>query len=313
MFKFKKISGVFLIISILISFFYFCAMQIFDCHHINDSASSYLTGTELSEVLEASTSIQSNNLTAKKGYHLHINLDEHMMYVYKDGELIKTYPVSGGKSTTPSPTGNWKIISKDTWGEGFGGAWLGFNVPWGKYGIHGTVEPWSVGKSNTSKGCIRMKNKDVRELYKMIPHGTTVTIVYEGRPFRAMKSGDVGSDVREMQLALKTLGYFNGYADGKFGAILKKSVQKFQKDNKLYPSGVINKQTYNLIIEKAKAKEEEKRLEEEQKKLQEQQEQSQGQQQTPQDNSNQQTQTKQPSNVQQSTQEGSNQQSSTIQ
>ena len=67
----------------------------------------------------------------KKGFHIHVNLDETRMYVYKNGELLKTYPVSGGKPSTPSPTGTWRIIHKDTWGEGFGGSWLGFNVPWG--------------------------------------------------------------------------------------------------------------------------------------------------------------------------------------
>lgn len=186
----------------------------------------------------------------KKGSHIHINLDEHMLYVYKKGLLIKTYPVSGGKASTPSPLGTWRIISKDTWGEGFGGAWLGFNVPWGKYGIHGTVYPWFIGKSNASKGCIRMKNKDVRELYKLVPHGTTVTIVHDNPIFRVLKSGDIGSDVKEIQKALKKLGYNYGGTDGKFGTGLKNAIQKFQKANKLWVSGKINQNTRTLIFSK---------------------------------------------------------------
>lgn len=185
--------------------------------------------------------------TQKTGYGIFINLDVHTMYIYKGEELVKTYPISGGSSRTPSPLGKWKIISKDTWGEGFGGAWLGFNVPWGMYGIHGTREPWAVGKSNTSKGCIRMLNKDVRELYKMIPYGTPVTIVHTNRTFRSLRSGDIGSDVKEAQLALQKLGYYKGGADGKYGSVLKNSVKKFQKDHRLYANGVINKQVYNLI------------------------------------------------------------------
>lgn len=186
----------------------------------------------------------------KKGWHIHINLDEVKMYVYKDGELIKTYPVSGGKSSTPTPLGTWKIISKDRWGEGFGGAWMGFNVPWGKYGIHGTVYPWVIGKSNTSKGCIRMKNKDVKELYKMVPYGTTVTIVYNNRPFRTLKNGNVGSDVLEVQKALQKLGYYQSGLDGKFGAALTSAVKNFQRDNRLRMSGIVNRQTYDLIMQK---------------------------------------------------------------
>lgn len=59
-----------------------------------------------------------------------------------------------------------------------------------------------------------MKNADVKELFKMVPHGATVTIVQNNRTFRSLKS----------------------------------SVKKFQKDNKLYVSGVINRQVYDLII-----------------------------------------------------------------
>ncbi len=187
----------------------------------------------------------------KKGYHIFINLDQVILYLYKDGNLMATYPVSGGHPSTPTPLGTWKVISKDSWGEGFGGAWLGFNVPWGKYGIHGTVEPWQVGKINASKGCIRMKNKDARELLKIVPHGTTVTIEHTNRTFRNMKSGDVGSDVLQVQKALKKLNYYNGAADGKFGTGLKNSVIKFQKDNKLRTTGIINTSTYSSIIKKA--------------------------------------------------------------
>jgi len=186
----------------------------------------------------------------KKGHHIFINLDSLQMYVYKNGELLKTYPVSGGKPSTPSPLGTWRIISKDTWGEGFGGAWLGFNVPWGKYGIHGTIYPWFIGKSNSSKGCIRMRNKDVKELYKLVPHGTTVTIAHNNRVFRTLKSGDIGSDVKEIQKLLKELGFYHGYPDGKYGTGLKKSVQKFQKENRIYASGNVNRKTYDLILAK---------------------------------------------------------------
>ncbi|MGI6668773.1 MAG: L,D-transpeptidase family protein [Acetivibrionales bacterium] len=187
-----------------------------------------------------------------EGYHLYVDLDLMLMYVYKDGELVKTYEVSGGSASTPSPVGTWKIISKDTWGEGFGGAWLGFNVPWGLYGIHGTNEPWSVGKHNTSKGCIRMRNNEVKELYNMVPYNATVTIVYENMPFYPMRDGDVGFDVLKVERALKKLGYYHGSLDGIFGSALKKAVMKFQEDHKLYKTGVVNNSTYEKIMEEVK-------------------------------------------------------------
>jgi len=56
-----------------------------------------------------------NTSVVTKGYYIYINLDELKLYLYKDGVLLKTYPVSGGKPETPSPEGTWKIISKSDW------------------------------------------------------------------------------------------------------------------------------------------------------------------------------------------------------
>lgn len=182
-----------------------------------------------------------------KGYFLFIDLDRKQMEVYRDGKIIKMYPVSGGKKSTPSPEGNWKVISKDTWGEGFGGAWLGFNVPWGKYGIHGTIYPWLIGKSNASKGCIRMKNKDVVELYQYIPHGTKVRIIQHSYPFRTMKNGDIGSDIKQIQGWLKRLGYYKGSEDGRFGTYLQLAVQTFQKEMHMSVNGVVDTETYERM------------------------------------------------------------------
>ncbi|WP_235832582.1 L,D-transpeptidase family protein [Acetivibrio mesophilus] len=189
-----------------------------------------------------------------KGYYIYINLDELKLYLYKDGVLLKTYMVSGGKPETPSPEGTWKVISKSDWGGSFGGSWMGLNVPWGQYGIHGTKHPWCIGKQNASHGCIRMYNDSAKELYNIIPHGTIVTIVQKNRPFKELKSGDVGSDVLKVQKALKNLGYYHDWPSGKFQDNLKKSVIKFQKDNNIKVTGTVNKSLYNLILKKYEEK-----------------------------------------------------------
>ncbi len=44
------------------------------------------------------------------------------------------------------------------------------------YRIHGTVEPWTIGKS-VSSGCIRMINQDVLDLYQRTPVGTKVVVL----------------------------------------------------------------------------------------------------------------------------------------
>ena len=50
--------------------------------------------------------------------------------------------------------------------------WLGVN---GAVGIHGTAEEWSIG-SRASHGCIRMRVRDVIDLYPRVPVGTPVLI-----------------------------------------------------------------------------------------------------------------------------------------
>ena len=141
-----------------------------------------------------------------------VDIEESKLYLFENGKLKKEYKCSGGKETTPSPIGTWKITFKAKWGEGFGGSFLGLNVPWGKFGIHGTLDPYSLGWAS-SHGCIRMENSEVAELYKSVPIGTEVTIVNGpygpfGKGFRNLKSGMYGSDVMEIQKKLKQLGFF---------------------------------------------------------------------------------------------------------
>lgn len=44
------------------------------------------------------------------------------------------------------------------------------------YRIHGTNEPWTIGK-NVSSGCIRMVNVDAIDLYERTPVGTKVVVL----------------------------------------------------------------------------------------------------------------------------------------
>ena len=60
-----------------------------------------------------------------------------------------------------------------------GTRWIGFNAnnTDGRiYGIHGTNQPYSVGKY-ISNGCIRLRNSDVERLYQQVPLGTKILIV----------------------------------------------------------------------------------------------------------------------------------------
>jgi lipoprotein-anchoring transpeptidase ErfK/SrfK len=50
------------------------------------------------------------------------------------------------------------------------------------YRIHGTDAPWTIGEA-VSKGCIRLYNEDVLDLYPRVLTGTRVTVTW--RRFRS--------------------------------------------------------------------------------------------------------------------------------
>jgi N-acetyl-anhydromuramyl-L-alanine amidase AmpD len=116
------------------------------------------------------------------------------------------------------------------------------NVGWGTFGIHGTNKPWSIGQF-ASHGCIRMRNKDVEELFEWTPIGTPVSITGRNiRIERNLKYKASGSDVAALQLKLKEMGYFQGRADGLFGTMTEEAVKAYQADKGVAVTGVASKE-----------------------------------------------------------------------
>ncbi|HHY38694.1 MAG TPA: L,D-transpeptidase family protein [Clostridia bacterium] len=171
-----------------------------------------------------------------------VDLKTLSLTLYSGGLPIRTYPIAIGKSNTPTPIGEFKVINKKVNPGGpFGSRWMGLNIPWGIYGIHGTNRPWSIG-SHASAGCIRMHNHDVAELFDQVPIGTRVTI--KGREFsaginRVMKIGNTGKDVQYVQQVLRRMGYDAGPLDGYFGPLLQEAVLQMQSFYGLPPTGEI--------------------------------------------------------------------------
>jgi hypothetical protein len=193
------------------------------------------------------------------GCTLLIDLDIHILTVYLDGEVYRSYPVSGGTDHTPSPVGTWLVVNISDWGAGFGGTWIGLNVPWGQYGIHGTLKPWLIGKNNVSHGCIRMKSQDVNEVKKLVQIGSVVHIKQDSLPFRNMAKDVAGSDVMRIQESLKNLGFYTGTIDGIFGDGMEYAVRSFQKTYRMKVDGIVGRQTYEKIIEQEHILKESKR------------------------------------------------------
>ena len=188
---------------------------------------------------------------AKKVYSIFIEIEDKTLYLLENGKCIKEYIIASGKSGYPSPLGSWKIVEKGDWGEGFGGSWLGLDVPWGTYGIHGTIFDSSIG-SAASKGCIRMFSEDVAELYALVPIGTEVVIVNGqfgpfGKGFAEINPGDRGSDVLAIQRQLRELGFYSGELDGIYQDDLKKALHQFQRSNGLTAKNTITKDDWLMM------------------------------------------------------------------
>lgn len=133
--------------------------------------------------------------------HIEINLTSCTLSLYIDGELYKEYPVCVGKPSTPTPQGEYRVVYKTVnpyWinkevvvppgpENPLGDRWIGITKG---LGIHGNNNPKSIG-NHESAGCIRMYNRDVEELYNMVPVNTPVSIKYDRiRTFEDRYSGE---------------------------------------------------------------------------------------------------------------------------
>lgn len=168
------------------------------------------------------------------GSWIWIDIHQKSLTLYEGTEVKKTYPVATGTWDTPSPIGIYTITHRFS-GElgGFGTRFLGLNVPWGQFGIHGTNKPGSIG-SNASHGCIRMRVKDSEELYGLVGNGAKVVI--EGGAYgwldqglRELQPGDRNSHVAAVQARLLQLGYSYQWPDGIYGQGTQQAVSKARK------------------------------------------------------------------------------------
>jgi lipoprotein-anchoring transpeptidase ErfK/SrfK len=109
------------------------------------------------------------------------------MLVYAGDKLLRKIPVSLGKPSTPSSSGQLVIMSKeyatvfDTTREGPGGYRVSVNyamrLTWGGEFIH--AAPWSVGdqgRRNVSHGCVNISYQNAAWLFGVAKVGDPVTV-----------------------------------------------------------------------------------------------------------------------------------------
>jgi lipoprotein-anchoring transpeptidase ErfK/SrfK len=116
-----------------------------------------------------------------------IDLSERKLRVYRRGDLQGTFPVAVGQPGLATPTGFFFVNQKlkpPSPGGPYGVLALGTSafqpklVYWpqgGPVAIHGTNEDYLIGKA-VSHGCVRMHNKDVLEVSRLVPAGSPVVI-----------------------------------------------------------------------------------------------------------------------------------------
>lgn len=143
---------------------------------------------------------KSNNLSEDKIYagsklkiyqakfSIVVRNQKNLLILLANGRPVKRYKVATGEKNL-TPVGTFKVVNKlkdPTWYHAgrvlppgsskniLGTRWLGFDKS--GYGIHGTTLPQTIG-THASKGCIRMLNQDVEEIYSLIPVGTAVKVL----------------------------------------------------------------------------------------------------------------------------------------
>jgi len=116
-----------------------------------------------------------------------VDLSEKRVTLYRRGKPVLSATAAIGSRATPTPTGsfyvNQRLIPRDAggpYGPGAVGISAFSNVltGWAQGGpiaIHGTNEPWSIGKA-VSNGCIRLPNRILRRLFPQALNGTPVLI-----------------------------------------------------------------------------------------------------------------------------------------
>lgn len=182
-------------------------------------------------------------------YAIHVDVEQKRLTLWQGEKQIMCCTVATGAWDTPSPIGVFHITHRFS-GQmgGFGTCFLGLDVPWGNYGIHGTNKPESIG-SDASHGCIRMQVEEAEALYALVPNGTVVVIECgpygeTGGSLRTLRNGDRSAQVLAVQRRLKALGFYSGWPDGIFGAATQSAVDAARRHYGLTPNGLVDWSLY---------------------------------------------------------------------
>jgi len=125
-----------------------------------------------------------------------LRLGKKVVDVYDKDKVVASFPVAVGKQGWETPQGEFEIMQmvKDpSWQNPWSGKvtppgpnnplgerWIGFWTDGKNFiGFHGTPGEHLIGQA-VSHGCVRMRNKDIKQLFELVSVGTPVTVVKWG-------------------------------------------------------------------------------------------------------------------------------------
>jgi lipoprotein-anchoring transpeptidase ErfK/SrfK len=124
----------------------------------------------------------------RTAYRMDVSLRTHRLVLRNGDRTVLSALVAVGRKGTPTPSGRFFVTSllkpPDPHGaygpyafglSAFSDVLFHFGGGPGQIGLHGTDRPSLLGKS-VSHGCIRVSNRDVRALARVLPLGTPVTV-----------------------------------------------------------------------------------------------------------------------------------------
>ncbi|MEI7674247.1 MAG: L,D-transpeptidase family protein [bacterium] len=143
-----------------------------------------LGGQGVDATIVVSTAQYQTITTADYPKWIEVNVSTKRMYAYENANLVNSFLVSAGKSSTPTPIGQFHILSKFAVQTMVGADYVQPNVPWinyfksGGYAIHGNYwrpSSW-FGNINSSHGCVGLQVGDAEWIYNWAPIGTPIII-----------------------------------------------------------------------------------------------------------------------------------------
>ncbi|MET7967134.1 L,D-transpeptidase family protein [Micromonospora sp. NPDC005305] len=108
------------------------------------------------------------------GYSLEANLTRQVVYLARNGVVVRILDASSGKASTPTPTGNWTVQRRiNGWRQSDLGLLWRPNYFYRGYAVHGAT---SVPTHPASHGCVRVPVPAMDRLWATIGVGTPVHV-----------------------------------------------------------------------------------------------------------------------------------------